>query len=96
MKKGIKAQLYLPKECLDILFNKKETVVNHFDNYFNDLTYDIFLGEYENKEVCCIEIILLNRTSSAVNTDYRDFKAYLKEMTGKQPKQILMFKFDRV
>ena len=96
MKKGIRANLYLPKECLDIILNKKDYVVNQFENYFNDLNYDIYLGEYDNKEVCAIEIVLLNRTCSAVNTDYRDFKAFIKEITGKQPKQILMVKFDRI
>ena len=96
MRKGIKAQLYLPKECLDILYNNEERVVNHFDNYFNDINYDIYLGEYDEKEICAIDVVLLNKTAGAVNTDYRDFKAYLKEITHKQPKQIIMFKFDRI
>ena len=96
MKKGIKANLYLPKECLDIILNKKDYVINHLDNYFIDINYDIYLGEYENKEVCAIEVELLNKTCNAVNTDYRDFKAFIKELTHKQPKQILMIKFDRI
>lgn len=96
MKKGIRANLYLPKECLDILLNQKETIVNHFDNYFNDLSYDIYLGEYKGKEVCSIEIILINKTCKDVNTDYSDFKAYMKEITGKQPKQVLKFSFNRI
>lgn len=96
MKKGIKANLYLPKECLDILCKREEEVVDYFENCFSNLTYNIYLGEYQGKEVCGIDIQLLNRTCSLVNEDYRHFKEYLKEITGKKPKQILMFKYDKI
>lgn len=35
-------------------------------------------------------------TCKEVNADYKHFKEYIKEITHKQPKQILMFKFDRI
>lgn len=96
MKKGIKANLYLPKECLEKIVNRQEEFKDYMDTYFGGCAYDIYLGEYDNKEVCAIEIKLLNRTCKEVNEDYRHFKQYIKEITGKQPKQILMFKFDRI
>ena len=96
MKKGIKANLYLPKECLEKIVNKQEEFKDYMDTYFGGCSYDIYLGEYEDKEVCAIEIKLLNRTCKEVNADYKHFKQYIKEITGKQPKQILMFKFDRI
>lgn len=46
MKKGIKANLYLPKDCLEILNNKRDEVIDFFDNFIN-LQYDIYLGEYQ-------------------------------------------------
>ena len=96
MKKGIKANLYLPKECLNVILNKQDEVKDYFNTYFGNMNYDIYLGEYENKKVCAIEIKLLNRTCKEVNEDYKHFKQYIKEITHKQPKQILMFKFDRI
>ena len=96
MKKGIKATLYLPKECLNIILNMQNEIKEYFDTYFENMNCDIYLGEYENKEVCAIEIKLLNRTCKEVNEDYRHFKEYIKEITHKQPKQVLMFKFDRI
>ena len=54
MKKGIKANLYLPKECLNIILNKQDEVKDYFDTYFGNIDYDIYLGEYDNKEVCAI------------------------------------------
>lgn len=96
MKRGIKANLYLPKECLDVITDKREEVVNYFENCFSSLAYDIYLGEYEEKEVCAMEFNILNRTCSLVNEDYKHLKEYLKEITGKRPKQILMFKYDKI
>ncbi len=96
MKKGIKANLYLPKECLEKIINRQDEFKKYMDTYFGNSAYDIYLGEYDNKEVCAIEIKLLSNTCASVNADYKHFKEYLKELTGKQPKQILMFKFDRI
>ena len=95
MKKGIRAQLYLPKECLDIILDKKEEVEDFFDNFI-ELGYDIGLGDYNNEEVCFIEVILLQKTTSLVNEDYKRLKWFLKDLTKKQPKQVLCLKFDRV
>ena len=96
MKKGIKANLYLSKECLNIILNRQNEIKEYFDNYFGNMNYDIYLGEYDNKEVCAIEITLLNRTCKEVNEDYRHFKEYIKEITHKQPHQILKLCFDRI
>ena len=49
MKKGIRANLYLPKECLNIILNKKDEVKDYFDTYFGNMVYDIYLGEYDNE-----------------------------------------------
>ena len=95
MKCGIKADLYLPKECLDIIFNRKEEVEKFFDR-FKNLAYDIFLGEYERKEICAIYLYILNDTKTLVNEDYKQLKKYLKCVTGKEPKQVMMAKFDKV
>lgn len=95
MKKGIRAQLYLPKECLDIILAKKEEVEDFFDNFIN-LSYDICLGEYNNDEVCFIEFILLRKTTTLVNEDYKRLKWFLKDLTKKQAKQVLCLKFDRI
>ena len=96
MKKGIKANLYLPKECLNIILNKQDEIKDYFDTYFGNMNYNIYLGEYQNKEVCAIEIILLSSTRSGVNADYKHFKEYMKEITHKQPHQILKLCFDRI
>ena len=94
MKKGIRANLYLPKECLNIILNRQNEIKDYFDSYFGNMNYDIYLGEYENKEVCAIEIILLSNTRNGVNADYKHFKEYIKEITHKQPHQILKLCFD--
>lgn len=96
MKKGIKANLYLPKECLNIILNRQDEIKEYFDTYFLNMDYDIYLGEYENKEVCSIEIILLSNTINGVNADYKHFKEYIKEITHKQPHQIFKLCFDRI
>lgn len=95
MKCGIKADLYLPKECLDIIINKQEEVEKFFDK-FKDLGYDIYLGEYEKEEVCAINFYILNNTRTLANEDYKQLKQFLKSITGKQPKQVMMAKFDKV
>ena len=95
MKCGIKADLYLPKECLDIIIDKKEEDEGFFDR-FENLAYDIFLGEYEGKEVCAIYLYVLNDTKTLVNEDYKQLKQFLKSITGKQPKQVMMVKFDKI
>ena len=95
MKKGVRAQLYLPKECLDIILDRKEEVEDYFDNFI-ELGYDIGLGEYNDKEVCFIEVIILNKTTSLVNEDYKRLKWFLKDLTKKQPKQVLCLKFNRI
>lgn len=96
MKKGIKANLYLPKECFNIILDRQDEIKEYFDAYFGNMNYDIHLGEYENKEICAIEIILLSNTRSGVNADYKHFKEYIKEITHKQPHQILKLCFDRI
>ena len=96
MKKGIRSNLYLPKECLNIILNRQNEIKEYFDTYFGNMNYDIYLGEYENKEVCAINIILLSNTRSGVNADYKHFKEYIKEITHKQPHQILKLYFDRI
>ena len=95
MKCGIKADLYLPKECLDIIINKREEVEKFFDK-FKYLGYDIYLGEYEKEEVCAINFCILNNTKTLVNEDYKQLKQFLKNITGKYPKQVMMAKFDKV
>lgn len=95
MKCGIKADLYLPKECLDIIIDRKEEVEEYF-NRFKDLGYDIYLGEYEKEEVCAINFYILNNTKTLVNEDYKQLKQFLKSITGKQPKQVMMVKVDKI
>lgn len=95
MNKGIKARLYLPGECMNIIYNKKELLEKAFSNYKN-LIYDIYLGEYNEKEICVIDIILLNETRDLVNDDYQSLKYVIKNFTGKQPKQLLKFSFERI
>ena len=58
MKKGIKADLYLPKECLDIIINKREEVEKFFDK-FKYLGYDIYLGEYEKRRSLCHKFLYI-------------------------------------
>ena len=86
----------MSKECLNIILNRQNEIKEYFDNYFGNMNYDIYLGEYDNKEVCAIEIILLSNTRSGVNADYKHFKEYIKEITHKQPHQILKLCFDKI
>ena len=95
MKKGIKAILYLPKECYKIIEDTFEEIKDYLETHFN-LAYNFYIGEYEEKEVCTIEVKMLAKTCKEVNADYKHFKEYMKEITNKQPKQVLMFKFDRI
>ena len=95
MKKGIKASLYLPKECYKIIEDTFEEIKDYLESHFI-IDYNFYIGEYEEKEVCGIEVIMLAKTCKEVNTDYKHFKEYIKEITHKQPKQVLMFKFDRI
>ena len=41
MKKGIKATLYLPKECLNIILNRQNEIKEYFDSYFENMNCDI-------------------------------------------------------
>lgn len=95
MKKGIKANLYLPKECYKIIEDKFEQIKDYLESNFV-IDYDFYIGIYEEKEVCAIEVKLLGKTCREVNADYKMFKEYVKEITHKQVKQVLMFKFDRI
>ena len=95
MEKVIKADLYLPKECYKIIEDTSEEIKDYLETYFN-IYYDFYIGEYEEKEVCAIEVIMLAKTCKEVNADYKHFKEYIKEITHKQPKQILMIKYDRI
>lgn len=80
---------------MNIIYNKKELLEKAFSNYKN-LIYDIYLGEYNEKEICVIDIILLNETRGLVNDDYQSLKYVIKNLTGKQPKQLLKFSFERI
>lgn len=95
MKKGIQANLYLPKECFDIIQDNLEEVLSFFDS-FASLDYDIYLGEYNGEEVCGIDFVILEDTTSNAEESYKSLKRFLKYITNKQPKQILKLKFDRI
>lgn len=95
MMSGIKADLYLPKESLDVIIDRQEEVKKYFDSYFS-LEYDIYLAEYNNEEVCGINLYILNNTKSMVENDYKSLKTYFKQVTGKTPKQILKINFDKI
>lgn len=95
MRRGIKATLYLPKDCLDKIYARAKEVETYLLNNFN-IAYDFYEGEYNNEDVCGIQITLLNVSCKAVEADYSHFKSYIKQITGKTPKQVLMAKFDRI
>lgn len=95
MKKLIKANLYLPKECYEFISERWTQLQDYLEESFN-MSYEFYLGEYDNKEVCGISIQLVNQTSSQVKADYKAFKSYLKELTGKTPKQVTMVECDRI
>lgn len=96
MKKGIKATLYLPIHSLDIIYSKRNEVISELESCFPGINYDFYEGEYQDEKICGIDIILINKTATLVNQDYKHFKQYIKEITGKQPKQIMCLKFDRM
>lgn len=93
MKKGIRANLYLPEECVQIINNNKEYVTNLLDN-FDNLSYDIYYGTYDGKNVCGIEFIILGDTLKETTEQYKHLKNILKNITGKNPKQISKCEFD--
>ena len=95
MKKGIQANLYLPKECLNIIQDNLEEVLSFFDSFVS-LDYDVYLGEYNGKEVCGVEFVILEDTVSNAEESYKSLKRFLKYITNKQPIQILKLKFDRI
>ena len=96
MKKGIRASLYLPKECLDKLIAREKEVVDYFDNGFYCLRSEIGLEERDNEDVCYIDVDILNTSVALTKDDYKRFKTYLKEITGKQPKQTLLINYDKI
>ena len=96
MKKVIKAQLYIPK-MEEEEFNKKfRTLCEQTDKWIKDIYFEAGLGEYDDKEVSLFECVITNMSASSVNEDYKNFKELIKEIFGKQPKQIIMMKLDRI
>lgn len=95
MKKGIKACLYLPKEYYKIIENRFEEIENYLESHFN-IKYSFYIGNFNEIEVCGIDVLMLAKTCKEVNKDYKHFKAYVKEITHKQPTQVLVYKFDRI
>ena len=94
MKKGIKAVLYLPIECGNIIYDYKEMVVD----YLNDLpaNYDFYEGEYDGEKVYGINIIILANTKVEVENKYKEFKKFIKKIAKKQPTQVFKMNFDRI
>lgn len=93
MKKGIKARLTLPKACLDRL----ESIEKEFSNYVNSNIsgeWQIGLAEVYNEEVTLIDIKIVSENKTLANGKYKLFKEYLKEVTGKRPKQLVKFDLD--
>lgn len=95
MRRGIRAVLYLPMECLDKIYGRAKEVEAYLSDHFK-IEYDFYEGEYDNKDVCGIQVVLLNDSCKAVEADYSHFKSYVRQITGKTPKQVLMAKFDRI
>ncbi|MBO7615015.1 MAG: hypothetical protein J6T15_04905 [Bacilli bacterium] len=95
MRRGIKASLYLPLDCLDTLTNREEDLNDYFDS-IKDFAYDYGSMEYQEKEVCYFDVILLDKTIKSVRQKYTGVKKYLKVLTGKQPKQIFIITFDKI
>ena len=95
MKKGIKACLYFPKEYYKIIEDRFEEIKNYLETHFN-IDYSFYIGEFNENEVCGIDVLMLAKTRKEVNEDYRHFKEYIKEIMHKQPHQILKLSFDRI
>ena len=95
MKKGIKASLYLPKEYYKIIEDRFEEIKNYLESHFN-IDYSFYIGNFNEIEVCGIDVLMLAKTCKEVNEDYKHFKEYIKEITHKQPTQVLVYKFDRI
>lgn len=95
MRKGMQAQLKLPEYCLDILSNNKEILKNHINEYSSNIYYEIYLGEFNNTEICGIDITIMGDTCKDINNDYKNLKKFLNEITGEKAEQLVLFKFDR-
>ena len=80
MKKGIKACLYLPKEYYKIIEDRVEEIKNYLETHFN-IYYSFYIGEFNENEVCGIDVLMLAKTCKEVNADYKHFKEY----TGTTP-----------
>ena len=94
MKKGIKAVLYLPIQCGNIIYDNKDMIVDYLHNLQTD--YDFYEGEYDGKEVYGMNIIILANTKVEVETKYKEFKNFIENLCNKKPTQVFKMNFDRI
>ena len=64
--------------------------------YDTSLLVGQLMGNFNEIEVCGIDVLMLAKTCKEVNEDYKHFKEYIKEITHKQPTQVLVYKFDKI
>lgn len=95
MQRGIRAQLYLPKNCYEIIEKDFSNIKDYLESNFN-ISYEFYIGEYADEEVCGISIILMDSSVRDLSRQYVEFKKYIKNITGKNPKQVLKLRFDKI
>lgn len=95
MKRGIRANLYLPRKCYEIIEKDYESIKDYLESNFN-ISYEIYIGDYDKEEVCGLDIILICDTVRELSRQYTEFKKYIKNITGKTPKQVFKLRFDKI
>lgn len=89
--KSLRANLYLPLDCLQILENYLNEIEEYFKRNIKQFAYDFGSMEYNEKEVCYFDLYIIGKTISEVKGYYNYIKKYIKYLTKKKPKQIMMF-----
>lgn len=95
MRKYLKARLKLSAKSWQIMLDRKEDVVDWFDNNLN-IEYDIYLAEYRDEECCIVDIGIIGSTTQDVRNDYKNVKLFIKQITNDKIEQVLKLEGDKI
>ena len=98
LKRGIKGQLILlyNDDIIKYINENIEIFKAVCDRDFEYCLFDLYEGTYEDQDVIGIDFDIRDRTVKESEASYRRFKKEILNHFGYKPKEILIFKYDKI
>lgn len=98
LKKGIKGQMIIPlnDDSIKYINENIEVFKAVCDRDFECCEFEIFEGEFKEKDVVGINFNILDKTVKEADISFNRFKKEIKNHFGFKPEEIFIGKYDKI